>query len=193
MISVRGSTLLFVAALLVAGTTVAGCADEDEGPTSTASALTEADPEPDPDPEADPEAANAHGDLAPGGVEPKSTGATQVDITLREWEVAPVPSSARAGKIYFLVRNEGPDDPHEFVVVRTSRPVDELPIVDGAVDESLVNVIDQLEPFTPGTTASIELDLEPGDYVLLCNIAEVEEGEIESHVELGMRTAFKVE
>jgi hypothetical protein len=37
------------------------------------------------------------------------------------------------------------------------------------------------------------LDLEPGSYVLICNIAEGEEGELESHYEEGMRTAFIVE
>jgi hypothetical protein len=48
------------------------------------------------------------------------------------------------------------------------RGVDDLPIAQGKVDESLVNVIDEIEPFNVGTRASIELELEAGDYVLLC-------------------------
>ena len=66
-------------------------------------------------------------------------------------------------------------------------------MVDGRVPEDEVDIAGEIEPYLPGTTASIELDLEPGRYVLICTIAEVEEGELESHYLLGMRAAFTVE
>ena len=162
--------------------TSVACREDDEDPSSAPTAVA------DPDPEADPEAGPVD-----GVVSPKTDGATQIDVVLSEWAVAPTQASVAAGTIYFLVENEGPEDAHEFVIARTSRSLDELPIVDGKVDESLVTVVNEIEPFNVGTTASIELDLEAGDYVLLCNIAEEEEGELESHVEEGMKTAFTVE
>ena len=48
-------------------------------------------------------------------------------------------------------------------------------------------------PTMAGSSASIVLDLEAGAYVLICNIAEEEDGELESHYELGMTAAFTVE
>jgi len=167
----------------------AGCGDDDDDATAPASTVAaEPDPEPDPEAESDPEA-----EPVTGVVRPKSEGATQIDVSLKEWAIEPSVTSTTAGLVYFLATNEGPEDAHEFVVARTSRSLDELPIVGGRVDETLVSVLDEIEPFAVGSEASLELDLEPGAYVLLCNIAEVEGGELESHVELGMKTAFTVE
>jgi uncharacterized cupredoxin-like copper-binding protein len=172
------------------------CGEDEEDPSSSPTAVADPDPEAEPDPEADPDPepeADPEAGPVDGVVRPKSDGATQIDVVLSEWAVAPAQTTVAAGTIYFLVENEGPEDAHEFVIARTSRSLDELPIVDGKVDESLVSVVDEIEPFNVGTSASIELDLEAGDYVLLCNIAEEEEGELESHVELGMKAAFTVE
>ena len=50
---------------------------------------------------------------------------------------------------------------------------------------------DRMQAFDGVTTT---LDLEAGDYVLLCNIVEEEEdGEVESHFAEGMHTTFTVE
>lgn len=37
----------------------------------------------------------------------------------------------------------------------------------------------------------LTLDLEPGSYVLLCNIIETENGQTEGHYRMGMRTRLK--
>ena len=129
----------------------------------------------------------------PGVVEDKPADATQVDVTLQEWQVSTLVASVPAGDIYFLVENDGPDDPHEFVIIRTDLAPDALPTTDGKVPEDEIDLVDEIEPFTPGSSASITVNLEAGSYVLICNIAEIEEGELESHYELGMRTAFTVE
>lgn len=39
----------------------------------------------------------------------------------------------------------------------------------------------------------LTLDLEPGTYVLLCNLVEEETGEVESHLAEGMHATFTVE
>jgi uncharacterized cupredoxin-like copper-binding protein len=129
----------------------------------------------------------------PGVVEDKPADAIQVDVTLAEWAVTTSTASVAAGEIYFLVENTGPDDPHEFVVIRTDLGPTELPVVEGKVPEDEVDLLDEIEPFTPGSSASLTLSLAAGSYVLICNIAEIEDGELESHYELGMRTAFTVD
>jgi uncharacterized cupredoxin-like copper-binding protein len=137
---------------------------------------------------------SATGEPASAGVvEEKPADATQVDVTLQEWQVSTSSPTVAAGEVYFLVENTGPEDPHEFVIIRTDLAPGDLPTVDGKVPEDEVDLVDEIEPFTPGSSASITVNLEPGNYVLICNIAEIAEGELESHYELGMRTAFTVE
>jgi hypothetical protein len=119
-----------------------------------------------------------------------------VDVTLQEFAVVPGASSAPAGEITFDVTNEGPNDPHEFVVFRTDLAVDALPTgEDGAVDETGegVELIDEIEEFPVGESESITLDLDAGSYVFICNLVEEEDGELESHYQEGMRVAFTVE
>lgn len=181
------------------GAVAAGCGDDDGDGSVTIVGQTpsgEPDPEadPEPDPEADPEAGDDGGheaaELTPG---PVPQGATAIDVTLKEWEVIAGSASAPAGQIYFRVTNDGPDHPHEFVVIRSDLAPDALPVEEGVVPEDDVEVLDEIEPFAVGSTGSLTLALEPGNYVLICNIAETEDGELESHYELGMRTAFVVE
>lgn len=133
------------------------------------------------------------GDALPGVVEAKPADAQQVDVRLGEWFITPAQTSVKAGKVYFLVENAGPDDPHEFVIIRSDEAPDALPATDGKVPEDKVDFVDEIGPYLPASKASIAVDLTPGTYVLICNIAEVEGGELESHYELGMHTAFTVE
>jgi hypothetical protein len=128
----------------------------------------------------------------PGVVQPRPSGATQVNVVLKEWQVTPAQSSVAAGEIYFLADNQGPEDPHELVVIKSDLPVDQLPVKDGKVDEEKVDVIGEIEAFAPKSQASGTFKLDRGAYVLICNIAEMENGELESHYQKGMHTAFTV-
>ncbi|HJP41460.1 MAG TPA: hypothetical protein QGF35_07120 [Dehalococcoidia bacterium] len=130
--------------------------------------------------------------IEPGVVGEKPEGATQVDVVLREWEVQSSVASIRAGQIYFLADNVGPVDPHELVIIRTDLPSGELQVIEGRVPEDEVDIIDEIEPFSAGSKASIVVDLPPGKYALICNIAEIEDGELESHYQLGMYMDFEV-
>jgi uncharacterized cupredoxin-like copper-binding protein len=122
-----------------------------------------------------------------------SGGATSVDVTLQEFAVIPGATSAPAGTITFNATNEGPEDDHELVVIRTDLAPDALPTVEtGAADEEGegVEAIDEIEEFPPGETQSLTLDLAAGSYVLICNVYS--EDEQESHYHEGMRVAFTV-
>ncbi|PZN07611.1 MAG: hypothetical protein DIU69_11360 [Bacillota bacterium] len=126
-------------------------------------------------------------------MEPKPADAVQVDATLKEWAIEVSPAKVKAGKVYFLVDNVGPRAPHELVIVRTDRPADRLPVVDGKVPEDQVEIIGEVEAFAPGTKASGVFDLEPGRYVLICNIVTREDGRLISHYQEGMYATFTVE
>jgi uncharacterized cupredoxin-like copper-binding protein len=130
------------------------------------------------------ETANGGGD---GG------GGTTVDVALQEFAVIPAQDSAPAGTITFQVENTGPEDVHEFVVIKTDLAPDALPTDEtGVVDEAGegIEVIDEIEDIPVGETQSVTVELEAGSYALICNIFEEEEQE--AHYTMGMRTAFTV-
>jgi hypothetical protein len=102
--------------------------------------------------------------------------------------------TATAGAVGFELTNSG-SEPHEVVVV-AGDSVDALPTDgDGAlVEDELPDgaFIGEVEPFPAGEDCSGVFDLEAGDYILLCNIVEQEDGETESHLAEGMHTTITV-
>jgi uncharacterized cupredoxin-like copper-binding protein len=124
----------------------------------------------------------------------QTSEATTIDVTLQEFAVIPAQDSAPAGSITFQVENTGPDDVHEFVVIKTDLAPDALPTDEnGAVEEGGegMEVIDEIEDIPVGETPSLAVDLDAGNYVLICNIWDEEEQE--AHYQMGMRTGFTVE
>ncbi|MGZ8605533.1 MAG: hypothetical protein ACXWXQ_00630 [Actinomycetota bacterium] len=120
-------------------------------------------------------------------------GESAVAVTLQEFAVVPDTASVDAGSVTFEATNDGPDDPHELVVVATELDPQSLPTDEnGAVDEAGdgIEVIGEIEEFAVGETESATFELEAGSYVLICNIWD--EDEQESHYQEGMRTAFTV-
>ena len=123
-------------------------------------------------------------------------GGTTVNVTVQEFSVTPESESAPAGEVTFHVTNDGPNDVHEFVVVKTDLAPDALPTADdGSFDEDGqgVEVIDEIEEIPVGESQDLTVSLEPGAYVVLCNRVETEDGEAESHYAKGMHAAFTVE
>lgn len=112
---------------------------------------------------------------------------TTVEVELGEdggeLYVRPSVESVKAGTTTFAVANEGAM-PHEFVLLRTDTPADDLPEADGGkVKEE--GRLAYVPPITPDArTSYVTLDLEPGKYVLLCNVP--------GHYGLGQYAAFTV-
>ena len=124
------------------------------------------------------------------------SGDGEVEVTLQEFSVVLGSGSASAGEVTFNVTNEGPNDPHEFVVFRTDLAPDALPTSeDGSVDEEGegVTLIDEIEDIAVGDSPTLTVSLDAGSYVFICNIVEEEEGALESHYQEGMRVGFTVE
>jgi iron uptake system component EfeO len=120
-----------------------------------------------------------------------------VTITLQEFAVSADPASVPAGSVTFDVTNDGPEDVHEFVVIKTDLAPTDLPTdEDGAVleDGEGMEVVDEIEDIPVGESQTLTVDLEAGAYALICNIVQEEDdGTLEAHYAEGMRTGFTVE
>jgi uncharacterized cupredoxin-like copper-binding protein len=116
-----------------------------------------------------------------GGGETDST----VQVTERDFSISPDQNSVPSGEVSFNIRNEGPAT-HEFVVFKTDVPEGQLPIRNGIVDEEANSVedVDEVEGISPGESKELKVDLQPGQYVLICNIS--------GHYQLGMHAALEV-
>ena len=96
-----------------------------------------------------------------------SVAASEADFT-----ITLDPTSTSAGEVSFAITNDGPSV-HEFVVFKTDLAEDALPTADdGTVDESGKGVehIDEVEDIAPGADATLDVDLDAGSYVVICNL-----------------------
>jgi len=119
--------------------------------------------------------------------------ASTVGVTLQEWAVVPDADSVTAGPVSFSVTNNGPEDVHEFVILRTDLDPGALPTDEtGAVSEDAegMEVVEEIEDIAVGATEEVTATLTAGKYVLLCNVYSAEEQE--AHYRLGMRIPFTV-
>jgi uncharacterized cupredoxin-like copper-binding protein len=106
-----------------------------------------------------------------------------VAVTLKDFAVAAEPATFEPGDITFGIHNDGPSV-HEFVILRTDDAPDALPVENGVIPEDQVDLVDEAEDIAPGTDTTLDVSLEPGSYVLVCNLP--------AHYAAGMRTAFTV-
>ncbi len=123
-----------------------------------------------------------------------ATGAT-VDVILSEWVLEPDPVSVSAGKVTFHANNEGEKE-HEFVIFKTDLAPDALPTTaEGKVDEEGAGVqhIDEIGSVLAHKSVDLTVDLQPGKYVLICNISAQVAGTTELHYAKGMHAAFTVQ
>lgn len=126
-----------------------------------------------------------------GGGSPASTteapsGAGVVNTTEKDFAIALDPSTTSSGQVDFEITNEGPSV-HEFVVFKTKLAPDALPLnEDGDVDEEGKGVehIDEVEDIAAGSTQSLDVSLDPGAYVVICNLP--------GHYKLGMHAPLTV-
>ena len=123
-----------------------------------------------------------------------SGGTGPISATLKEWEMKLSSTTLSAGKITFNITNNG-DKEHEFVVRKTDLKADALPTnADGEVSEDATELTEvgdpsELAEIKPGSTdGTLTLTLQPGHYVIFCNL-HVEEL---LHYQKGMHVDFTV-
>ena len=119
---------------------------------------------------------------------------TTVNVMLQEWRMMSDKSRIPAGKVKFSVQNRG-QETHEIVLLKTNLAYDSIPLQSsGGIDENNAGVlIDELEDISSKTGKSMTVMLKPGNYVLLCNMVEMEQGQKEEHYAMGMRVPLIVE
>jgi uncharacterized cupredoxin-like copper-binding protein len=104
--------------------------------------------------------------------EPAPTG-TPVNVLLEDFKVREDAAVVPAGTVSFLIRNQGPTT-HEFIVVRTDRAPDKLPLQrDGlTVNEEApgIDLLDEIPGLDIDDRQTLTLRLAPGKYVMYCNL-----------------------
>jgi uncharacterized cupredoxin-like copper-binding protein len=124
---------------------------------------------------------------------------TTVNVTLKEWGLNTSASSVPAGDVTFNITNNGKDD-HEIAIVKLKPGADpgKLPLAkNGSVDEDNIaragEIVGEAEDIAPTTNKTLKLALQPGRYVIMCNMVENEDdGTIEAHFDKGMKTLLTV-
>ena len=104
------------------------------------------------------------------GSAPTSSGPT-VSVTLKDFSIRTSTSTVDVGRVALNVYNRGPAT-HEFVVVRTDLPDDQLPIgPDGlSVDEDALTGVGEISEVNVWTSDTLDVRLSPGRYVFFCNL-----------------------
>ncbi len=101
-----------------------------------------------------------------------AAGASEVVVTESVFNITLTPDHVPAGKVTFAVSNPSLMR-HEFLVISSNRTPADLPLwPNGRVNEDVVDIIDTIEDVPPHGSGNLTLDLEPGRYVLICNLPE---------------------
>lgn len=116
-------------------------------------------------------------------------GGTALNAELDEYTITLDRSSLPAGDVDITAENVGQVE-HELIVAQTDFAADSLPLGQNRVDEERIEnqggeIVGEIEEFPPGETETATFTLDPGSYVLFCNLP--------GHYELGMHTTLTVE
>lgn len=115
----------------------------------------------------------------------ESGTSNDITNTVKEWEITSSATAAKTGEVTFSVTNDGTLG-HEFLVVKTDIAPGKIPL-DGdhfAEPTDGIEVIDEIGEFAVGTTETLTLKLEAGNYQIVCNLP--------GHYKNGMFIAFEV-
>jgi uncharacterized cupredoxin-like copper-binding protein len=103
-----------------------------------------------------------------------------IDVVMKEFTLVPAPAATAAGKVTFNVSNKGRLK-HEFVVVKTDKPADQL--LKGSEADETGNV-GEIGDLPPGSSKNLSLMLKAGHYALICNV--------KGHYKAGQHADFTV-
>ena len=123
-------------------------------------------------------------DTACAGPAAEAPAGSQVVAELADTKITVNVPSVKAGKIKIGVRNLGTME-HSFEVLKTDLPPDKLPVDGASAKAKEDGKVGEIPSIPAGKSAAVTLDLTPGKYVFICNIA--------GHYGLGMHTGFTVE
>jgi uncharacterized cupredoxin-like copper-binding protein len=109
---------------------------------------------------------------------------SQVVAELADSKITVNVPSVKAGKVKIGVRNLGTME-HSFEVLKTDLAPDKLPVDGASAKAKEDGKVGEIKSIAAGKSAAVTIDLTPGKYVFICNIA--------GHYQIGMHTGFTVE
>ena len=118
----------------------------------------------------------------------EALGEREVRVELSNWEVRPSRDSIEAGEVTFKVVHLEEDHGHgegEAGGIHDLAILRKLP--DGGYE-----LIARTPELATGDETTLTLDLQPGEYELVCDIVEEVDGQVVSHTNEGMRATFTV-
>lgn len=82
------------------------------------------------------------------------------------------PNVVPAGEVSFVATNKSADFTHEMIVVKVTDPHKPLPFVSGEdrINEDAAGHLGEVSELDPGKSGTLTLKLDPGTYMLLCNV-----------------------
>ena len=94
-------------------------------------------------------------------------------------------TASTASDITFHIKNASTAETHEFVVIQTDLPADQLlPGTDNKLDEEKLTSMGEKGDILVGQSIDLALKLPAGHYLLICNLP--------GHYQAGMHSAFTV-
>jgi len=106
----------------------------------------------------------------------------QLVVEMRDYSVKPSVDTVKAGTIKIGIRNLAGMS-HDLVVLKTDVAPDKLPYDTGRAQVIETGLVGK-QVVEPQRSGALTVTLEPGNYVLICNVA--------GHYQLGMRAALRV-
>ena len=119
-----------------------------------------------------------------GGAPEAAPTDSQVVAEMTDYKITVNVPTAKAGKIKIGVRNLAAME-HSFEVIKTDLPQDKLPVDGASAKAKEDGKVGEIKSLPAGKSGALTLDLQPGKYVFICNVA--------GHYQLGMHTGFTVD
>jgi len=120
--------------------------------------------------------------VACGGRQASGDGA-RVSVEMSEWSIQVSNRAVTSGPMALALKNRGRLG-HELVIIKTDQPPAALAAHEGFVDEAAAGeVVGRIGLLPPGREQTQTFQLNPGKYVLICNVV--------GHYQLGMAAALE--
>lgn len=122
--------------------------------------------------------------LACAGPAEGAPAGSQVVAEMTDYKITVNVSSVKAGSYKIGVRNLANME-HSFEVLKTDLPHDKIPVDGASAKAKEDGKVGAIPSIPAGKSAALTIDLVPGKYVFICNVA--------GHYQLGMHIGFTVE
>jgi uncharacterized cupredoxin-like copper-binding protein len=94
------------------------------------------------------------------------------DMSKAVMSIKATPNVVNSGEVSFVATNTSPDFIHEMILIKLSDPGKPLPYLpaDSRVDEEAAGHLGEVAELDPGKSGTLTMTLDPGTYMLFCNI-----------------------